>query len=52
MSSNPLNTVTSTSLTHCLICCPVEIEAEALENDSDTPERGTCPDMNTGHLAL
>ena len=55
MHSNPLNTATYTnelSLTHCLICCPVEIEAKALENDNGTPETGMCPDMNTGHLAL
>lgn len=39
-------------LTHCLICCPVETEAEALENDSDTPGKEMCPDMNIGHLVL
>ena len=40
------------NLTHCLICCLVEIGEEALVSDIDTPERETCPDTNTGHLVL
>ena len=40
------------SLTHCLICCPVEIVGEALESGSGIPEKQTYPDKNRERLTL
>ena len=52
MRSGKLLIVNNASLTHCLICGPVETEEEALESGSGTPETETYPDMNRGRLKL
>ena len=44
--------VNNRSLTHFLICCPVEIVGEALESGSGIPEKETYPNKNRERLTL